>query len=154
MDVRVLRWVEQVSECLPDGGGTQTFAAWPELAFIVHTIDGLTPSRSGGTSVQNGGPGRPLGGSPASQGFLGQLARIRWRWLEIIGVPIAIVAAIGAYWQANATEDSLQDDRRAERFATAHQVLILGPTAPKDIQETPGSGKTDGIIGTVNPQVR
>src|SRR4029077_1857476 len=63
-DVRILGWIEQGSECLPDGGGTQTFAGWPELAFIVHTIYGLTPSRSGGTSLQNGGPGTPLGGSP------------------------------------------------------------------------------------------
>jgi hypothetical protein len=30
-------------------------------------------------------------------------------------------------------------------MATAEQVLILGPTAPKDSQQTPGSGKTDSV---------
>jgi hypothetical protein len=74
-----------------------------------------------------------------------RLSRFRWRWLEIIGVPIALIASFAAYWQAKSVADSLQDERRAARMATAEQVLILGPTAPRDMQKTPGSGRTDRI---------
>lgn len=97
--------------------------------------------------VRNDESGKPLGGSPASRGFLGRLAKVGWRWLEIIGIPVAIVASIGAYWQAQSTADALEDDRRAARFATAEQVLILGPTAPRDIQWDGREGGAGGIGG-------
>jgi hypothetical protein len=70
-----------------------------------------------------------------------RLAKVRWRWIEIIGIPIAVVASIGALWEARSTADAVADEQRAVRFVTAEQVLILGPPAPKDEQQTdPPSG--------------
>ena len=54
---------------------------------------------------------------------------IGWRWLQIIGIPLAMVASLAAYWEAKSTSDGLSTEQRATKFATASQVIILGPTA-------------------------
>jgi hypothetical protein len=56
---------------------------------------------------------------------------LSWRdWLVIVGIPLSLMASGAAALEAQATADALEDDRRAARFATAEQVLILGPSAP------------------------
>lgn len=75
--------------------------------------------------------------STSSQSIGRRLAKVRWHWLEIVAIPIALIASLAAYWEARSVADALEDERRAARAATAEQVLILGPTAAKDIQATP-----------------
>ena len=89
----------------------------------------------------------PLGG--ASSKFISNLKRLGWHWLEVIAVPVAVVAAFGAYWQASAAASSLADQRVAAREATAAEVVITGGSAPagKLAKGNPVIGGGDWSLG-------
>lgn len=104
---------------------------------MAQTIDEVSTPAAG--SAQ---PERPAGEHGQSRDPSGRLTM----WLAIIGVPIALVASIGAFWQAKATDDALEDDRRAARFETARQVVVLGPTASKgELSKDPNAGGDTGF---------